>query len=251
MNIAMVCTICNDTSLDPDLIETTCRHHFHRTCLSAWLDSNETCPICRQTCSKAILTAAVERRASLNPPTEQGPLNASAHPGAIPKGRVNTRSQGRGTTQASSSLPLPTRGNTRRETKTPDSSALAEERINRLISSSMASYRDSMAAVIAEQISAAFRNLNVTQSVRDTRDDPRYGEEGEAAPSVRRTSHASRRDDSFGGGQHGVRASFCWSEIDRPDTISNWRIKFTGSPNDLPLEDFIFRVNCMTTQSSR
>lgn len=41
----------------------------------------------------------------------------------------------------------------------------------------MASYRDSMSAVIAEQISAAFRNLNVTQSVRGTRDDPRYGEE--------------------------------------------------------------------------
>lgn len=112
-----------------------------------------------------------------------------------------------------------------------------------------------MSAVIAEQISAAFRNLNVTQSVRDTRDDPRYGEEGEAAPSVRRTSNASKRDDSFGVGQHGVRATFGWSEIDRPDrirnTISNCRIKYTGSPNDHPLEEFIFRVNGMTKDAMR
>lgn len=41
--------------------------------------------------------------------------------------------------------------------------------------------------------------------------------------------------------------------MDRPDRISNiisnWRIKFSGSANDIAIEDFIYRVNCLTSQS--
>ncbi|XP_050746291.1 uncharacterized protein LOC127012109 [Drosophila biarmipes] len=41
--------------------------------------------------------------------------------------------------------------------------------------------------------------------------------------------------------------------LDRPDrisnVISNWRIKFSGSANDIAVEDFIYQVNCLTTQS--
>jgi len=39
--------------------------------------------------------------------------------------------------------------------------------------------------------------------------------------------------------------------LDRPDrisnVISNWRIKFSGSADDIAVEDFIYRVNCLTT----
>jgi len=41
--------------------------------------------------------------------------------------------------------------------------------------------------------------------------------------------------------------------LNRPDrisnVISNWRIKFIGSDDDIACEDFIYRVNCVTTQS--
>lgn len=84
--------------------------------------------------------------------------------------------------------------------------------------------------MISEQISSAFRNLNIAQSVREAR-DPLYEEDGEAAPAFRRQSNSSRLEDSLGGRQHGARVSFGYPEIDRPDmisnTISNWRIKFT------------------------
>lgn len=247
LDIAVVCTICNDTSKDTEIIETQCRHQFHKACLSSWLDSNETCPICRHQCSKAILNAAVERRVVSNPPSEPSYVPSA---GAVPKGRMQTRSQGRGTPHSGA---MTSRGNPRREPKAPESTVASEDRINRLISDSMDRYRDSMSTMISEQITSALRNLRLPPSARETRDDHRYEDESDVSPSLRRASNATRREDSFGARPSGIRVTPNNSVVDRPDrisnTISNWRIKFTGSPNDLPLEDFIFRVNCMTSQS--
>lgn len=160
-----------------------------------------------------------------------------------------TRSQGRGTAGAGA---LPAR-NPRREPSAPSIAAISEERINQMISSSMDRYRDDISALISEQITSAFQNLNLAQSARAARDDQHFEVDNAAAPSLPRASSATRREEIFGGRASGIRPSPNFAVVDRPDrvsnTISNWRIKFTGSPNDIPLEDFIFRVNCMTTQS--
>lgn len=167
----------------------------------------------------------------MNPQSEPGPPHVRAQSTAIPKSRANSRSQGRGTT-ATSSLPLPTRGSPRCKPKAPESLAIPEDRINRFIWASVD--RDSIAVMISDQISSAFRNQNIAQSAREARDNPPYEEEREAAPPFRHQSNASRPEDSLGGRQHGACVSFGYSDIDRPDrisnTISNWRIKSLGHP---------------------
>jgi hypothetical protein len=43
------CSICMNT-LESDCIQLpACSHHFHRRCLAPWFDSNNNCPLCRQT----------------------------------------------------------------------------------------------------------------------------------------------------------------------------------------------------------
>ncbi|KAL7723656.1 hypothetical protein ACLKA6_013852 [Drosophila palustris] len=140
----VLCTICNDTSGDTSVIETTCKHKFHRMCLSSWLDSNETCPNCRQPCAQALVrNAASDRRSGVQ--GNQG-LPPPPNTGTVPKPRINTRSQARGNSNSQAF-----RSNPRRDSvsaKPPDasdSSAMTEERIQRLISQSLDSYRDSMA----------------------------------------------------------------------------------------------------------
>lgn len=43
-----ICTICqDDLELNQVVKRTPCKHIFHSRCLSTWLESNHTCPICR------------------------------------------------------------------------------------------------------------------------------------------------------------------------------------------------------------
>lgn len=42
------CSICIETfDLGENLVRTPCNHVFHEHCLSRWLDSRDTCPVCR------------------------------------------------------------------------------------------------------------------------------------------------------------------------------------------------------------
>ncbi|KAL7724088.1 hypothetical protein ACLKA6_000624 [Drosophila palustris] len=198
LNSMVLCTICNDTSGDTSVIETTCKHKFHRMCLSSWLDSNETCPNCRQPCAQALVrNAASDRRSGVQ--GNQG-LPPPPNTGAVPKPRINTRSQARGNSNSQAF-----RSNPRRDSvsaKPPDASdsnAMTEERIQRLISQSLDSYRDSMAAMISEQITAAVRNLNLAPPRQESHDEPQLEWENDIAPSFPRLSSVSNmrmRDDA-------------------------------------------------------
>jgi hypothetical protein len=41
------CTICLNQHTDTDSYVTTCRHRFHRSCVSIWTNMSQTCPLCR------------------------------------------------------------------------------------------------------------------------------------------------------------------------------------------------------------
>lgn len=44
----MNCVICQDTSDDPNWVDTLCGHRFHESCLGGWTAANhDTCPTCR------------------------------------------------------------------------------------------------------------------------------------------------------------------------------------------------------------
>ena len=42
------CSICLHNIKSNNLIETKCKHKFHKYCLKEWLKTNNTCPICRE-----------------------------------------------------------------------------------------------------------------------------------------------------------------------------------------------------------
>ncbi|KAL7725053.1 hypothetical protein ACLKA6_000934 [Drosophila palustris] len=219
LNSMVLCTICNDTSGDTSVIETTCKHKFHRMCLSSWLDSNETCPNCRQPCAQALVrNAASDRRSGVQ--GNQG-LPPPPNTGTVPKPRINTRSQARGNSNSQAF-----RSNPRRDSvsaKPPDASdsnAMTEERIQRLISQSLDSYRDSMAAVISEQITAAVRNLNLAPPRQESHDEPQLEWENGIAPSFPRLSSVSNmrmRDDANSSRPPRARVMPNDVPIERPD----------------------------------
>ncbi|KAM8702532.1 hypothetical protein ACLKA7_005648 [Drosophila subpalustris] len=163
-----------------------------------WLDSNETCPNCRQPCAQALVrNAASDRRSGVQ--GNQG-LPPPPNTGTVPKPRINTRSQARGNSNSQAF-----RSNPRRDSESAkppdasDSSAMTEERIQRLISQSLDSYRHSMAAMISEQITAAVRNLNLAPPRQESHDEPQLEWENDIAPSFPRLSSVSNmrmRDDA-------------------------------------------------------
>ncbi|KAL7723442.1 hypothetical protein ACLKA6_017646 [Drosophila palustris] len=195
--------------------------HLNRS--SSWLDSNETCPNCRQPCAQALVrNAASDRRSGVQ--GNQG-LPSPPNTGTVPKPRINTRSQARGNSNSQAF-----RSNPRRDSvsaKPPDasdSSAMTEERIQRLISQSLDSYRDSMAAMISEQITAAVRNLNLAPPRQESHDEPQLEWENNIAPSFPRLSSVSNmrmRDDANSSRPPRARVMPNDVPIERPDRISN------------------------------
>ncbi|KAM8714855.1 hypothetical protein ACLKA7_001258 [Drosophila subpalustris] len=149
-------------------------------------------------CAQALVrNAASDRRSGVQ--GNQG-LPPPPNTGTVPKPRINTRSQARGNSNSQAF-----RSNPRRDSvsaKPPDASdsnAMTEERIQRLISQSLDSYRDSMAAMISEQITAAVRNLNLAPPRQESHDEPQLEWENDIAPSFPRLSSVSNmrmRDDA-------------------------------------------------------
>lgn len=89
-----ICTICNDDVGTCDNVNTTCGHIFHLSCLRRWLESSQTCPVCRQTCTADSL---MQNR------------NFSEESGTIPRDRPNTRlfaRQQHGLTLPSAPIPI-------------------------------------------------------------------------------------------------------------------------------------------------
>ncbi|KAH8354573.1 hypothetical protein KR059_005474, partial [Drosophila kikkawai] len=107
------CTICNVVT-EGEILTTPCRHQFHRECLLTWLDSNETCPLCRQHLTRSdINPESVEARAqALQAPSAA--TAGSSRSGAIPRTRPATRNSARNV-QNPSNLPRPQQNTPNRE----------------------------------------------------------------------------------------------------------------------------------------
>ena len=50
-----MCPICHDAIKAEDRVSLGCQHDYHRRCITAWLSRKESCPMCRQDVSSAIL----------------------------------------------------------------------------------------------------------------------------------------------------------------------------------------------------
>jgi len=247
------CTICNDSTSDTVFTETGCRHKFHRACLSEWLNNNTTCPNCRQPCSLAQSSENLASAATTNTRNTIGrPRGATGNnsTGTIPRTRPATRSNNRNNIQ---NMRPPASVATRRDSGRSASDNYivnSDDRIQQIIASSLESYRASIAATVSDQISTALRNLSLSALRRESRDGSQLEWDNEIHLNVPRAN--VEHDSNQRRRPSGARANTIDYSTDRPDrisnVISNWKVKFSGSASDLPIEDFIYRVNCLTSQ---
>ncbi|XP_017058293.2 uncharacterized protein LOC108099331 [Drosophila ficusphila] len=223
-----ICLICNVTIASADLHETGCKHSFHVACIQNWLRTDSNCP----TCSKSI--------------------GSQSDPGASSNShRMTTRSNSRAlmananaNQQDSQSIPQQRAD----QVTSQNSSDVDESRIQQLISRAFERFHAQLSMDITNQITEAFQQLNgSTMGANNQRVGHQVQGNGSAHPSNPVGSEGTPTSGRSGRSPHSDLS------IDRPDkisnTISNWRIKFSGSPSDITIEDFIYRVNCLTQQS--
>lgn len=172
----------------------------------------------------------------------------NAQAGAIPKSKQpNTRSSTRNTP------------NTRPQAflrKRPDTSGsnlgnnlLSEDRIQQIIANSLETHRVNILSAVTDQITTALRNMNLSACPRDPIEEPQLEWDNDSQIGGPRISDVQ---ESHRNRAASTRPTAIDYSTDRPDRISNlisnWKIKFSGAVNDLPIEDFIYRVNCLTYQ---
>ncbi len=166
------CSVCNKSNADTEFVETPCKHRFHRTCVTTWLQQNETCPNFRQLCLPSQLTNSTSETqdANLEIPRVQNGSTSNSRTGAIPRNRPNTRPTTRATTAGSNSRPS-TSSQAQRSPRVGGSqrtNSVSEGRIQELIANALESYQAQLSSTLSEQISLAMQNLNIPSSQRQS-----------------------------------------------------------------------------------
>jgi len=141
--------------------------------------------------------------------------------------------------------------NSQQETCSGDSSdsrVVTEDRVQQIVQSSMQAFQAGMLQSVTEQITMAFTQLNKSTLVNNGQSELQqdiqnnFGRDAPEINSERNNNSHVRTSPDFRSGRSDL-------SLDRPDRISNiisnWRIKFSGSANDIAIEDFIYRVNCV------
>ncbi|XP_044573862.1 uncharacterized protein LOC123258005 [Drosophila ananassae] len=248
------CSVCNDTNAEIEFVETPCQHRFHRTCVTSWLLQNETCPNCRQPCLSSQLNDSTRRAqdTTLEVPRVQNGSNPNSRTGAVPRSRPNTRPTTRSTATISNNRPStssqpqrsPRAGGSQRTT------SISEGRIQELITNALEAYQTQLSSTLSEQISLAMQNLHIPTSQRQSLE---WDVELPPADPLQ-----SQPFDSHLSGNHNISANRSLenrreNHTIRPDQISSlivhWKLQFSGSPKDIFVDDFIYRVNTLTRRS--
>lgn len=104
-----------------------------------------------------------------------------------------------------------------------------DNRIQRLISNSLDSFREEMISVISNQLSTAMRNINLTNSSNSNQSNNR---------SNTPNSNSENSVDPF----------YAEKVL---NIIRNWKIKFTGHNDTISVDEFVYRINVLTSNTLR
>lgn len=144
-----ICTICNDNLESEDRTVTSCNHAFHALCLTRWLETSQTCPVCRQLCSSVVTNSPLTVPARNDPSTSRGR-------GAIPRDRPNTRSYAQQNQRAVGSFDTVLTP-TRRRTTNFSNNNMSEQRVQQLITESLNNFKTDFSASITAELILAGR----------------------------------------------------------------------------------------------
>lgn len=107
-----------------------------------------------------------------------------------------------------------------------------------IISESLHSFRGEMQDFISSEFRSIFHNINISNNASNSNND---NSSDNTTNSFNRHTNSSPR--SSGSSQDPFYAEKVLN------IIRNWRIKFSGHDNPIPVEEFIYRVNILTTKT--
>lgn len=130
----------------------------------------------------------------------------------------------------------------------------SDQRIRQLISNSLSEFRREVVGLISNELQSMFQNMNLTSNGNATSEAQNEASNvhSNVLPSVSNQPHLSSdgvpnstsRVQNISNNSHDTFYAEKVSNI-----IRNWRIKYTGYDDSISVEDFIYRVNMLTTNN--
>ncbi|KAH8245713.1 hypothetical protein KR026_012240 [Drosophila bipectinata] len=204
-----ICMLCNK-EMATGRARTKCGHEFHKACITAHAKTKAACPTCKVVCFEKPQTTSEMSAAG----TSQQIRRADSPGGTS---QVGSQAESLGSTAEISSM----------------------------VSQSV----QAMQATLLEQLSAQMERLfqQRAQSEREA--------EGRAGRTSSRNEQHSEPFDNEGGfrDQGHTIIDEARQPAYRPDKVghilNNWKIRFSGSPDGMTIDNFIYRVEALTHQT--
>lgn len=268
------CVSCTSVISDQAyLIKTVCGHFFHKSCFHRCAKSNPNCPICK---NRLIVSTPLIPTTPVNNPSSLPPA-------------MNTRSQtqrainfdaNRSANQTSPPSTLPSQPPQQMNSSmTSESSADQSEQIRLLVSSAVSAQQTeivsslsrTLTSLIEKNIEEGFRRLNVFSNSANHKalptnepQNPPSNVSMRTLPDVEQQTLEqllglqSNPNQPNGPNNSGMnmsgRETLSGTGISfRPDRIghiiSNWKVRFSGDVRGMSVDNFIYRVRALTTQT--
>ncbi|XP_070850390.1 polycomb group RING finger protein 3-like [Drosophila suzukii] len=229
---SVTCTLCNGVVFELDLMETACKHCFHKACLQNWLQDNNTCPTCSQPCSQSQTVSNQNSGMQNRMMTRSRSRNADNQNNIIvsQNGNSNPHQDNRQTNDSDVS-------------EDPDQQSLANQMraFQKSMLDNQKTFQVTTTDTITEKMTQMFSQLNRSTFVDNNTQHEFRNNSGQVGFQNNQGQNSQRVGNS-----PDVRSNRSDLSLDRPDrisnVISNWRIKFSGSADDIAVEDFIYRV---------
>lgn len=280
---AAACNICNDPlSNTRPLAITHCQHTFHKTCILMWLDRNHNCPTCKNTCEISEIVFPDESNETLmnsvspadsvrDIPKDVDDIVVQQNTGTKPKtnrGRGAFSKVGRPVTRSMNFI-RNSLDRTRRESNvnnhvtfsgslndvnnSNNQANLDQKQIYQIIQAEQEKTFQKITShlnnTIEQQLQRYFQNLHISETAR--RSNISEHDWPNAMP-FEETNHLRHRNSQPNGNNRTSMSSVRSQNSIQPEKVSSliqsWHLKFDGSKDGMPTEEFIYRVEALTKQ---
>lgn len=262
-----ICGVCNLGITSKSLMaESICRHLFHRICISNHLRNNANCPVCNTRITK-------DPSASTTQPAKNKPTSPMmTRSGSKAKAFDSNRTTDSVSVNLSQQSTIPATSNL-----TTAASNITLNNIEDIVSRILAGQQSQLLSNLSSQISqqversveASFARLNLNSAQNLNTSSPnsnrppgmqtlpdveqRTLEQLLGLPPTNRNANTSHNNSSSANRSNINTTSTISDLLFRPDKVSqimfNWKLKFSGGPNCLPVDGFIYRVEALTNQT--
>lgn len=251
-NPGLLCGICNEEIPESDLSVTPCRHNFHRSCILAWLNEDDICPVCRRSFDSHSLKSFAEQenldlyesQGARPKEGQQGPVTRSqTAPNNSFRGAHNFyRNRGRGSN--SNRTPRSNNNNNKNENLNHINNVV-QERFRNYEERFTRQMQEDVGRLVGESLDQYFQGLKVTE----TRNLIQVSERMNRSSDIP-VNDVNQEQSSLHNPVRREVLSVVTPSI-ACKIISGWKLSYDGSLTSIPVDEFIYRVNDLTLTTLR